>query len=98
MEQTGIQVKTGFFPMSWFLYMCTPVIEINGQKNITKWGSRFFALPPGKYLVKIYFPYFGMKECGANQIEVEVTENKSVFVDYYMSGWMMSKGKIKVVG
>lgn len=97
MDSTGIQVKTGFFPLSWFLYMCTPMIEIDGQVNKSKWGSTFFAVPTGKHVVKIYFPYFGMSQCGANQIEVEVKEGKSVFVDYYMGGWMLSKGKIKAV-
>ena len=97
MEQTGIRVKTGFFPLSWFLFFCTPIVEIDGQKNTTKWGNTSFPASPGKHTVKIYFPYFGMAQCGANQIEVNVQEGKSVFVDYYMGGWMLSPGKIKAV-
>ncbi len=94
---TGIQVKTGFFPLSWFLYMCNPTVEINGEKNKVKWGTQFFPLAPGKYTVKIYFAYFTMPQCGANQVDIEVKDGKSIFVDYHMGGWMMSKGKIKVV-
>jgi len=30
--QTGIQIKTEFFPLAWFLHFVTPTIEINGEK------------------------------------------------------------------
>ena len=27
---TGLQIETGFFPLSFFLYLCTPTIIIDG--------------------------------------------------------------------
>ena len=97
MSQTGIQIKTGFFPLSWFLFFCNPIIEIDGQKNPSKWGLTFHAVAPGKHMVKIYFAYFGMPQCGANQVQVDVQEGKQVMVDYYMGGWMLSPGRIKAI-
>jgi hypothetical protein len=57
--KTGIEVQTGFFPLAFFLFFCTPVIEINGQKNSKSWGTHFFELQPSEYNVKIYFSYMG---------------------------------------
>ena len=92
---TGIEVKTEFFPLAWMLYMCTPVIEINGQKNSRKWGKHFFELQPGEYTVKIYFPYFMQNECGANQTTITVSEGQVRKISYNMPPWMLAKGTIK---
>lgn len=74
--KTGLEIKTTFFPLAWFLYFVTPTIEINGEKQKKKWGNTFFALSPGEYLIKIYFPYFGKSECGANEIKVSISEGE----------------------
>ena len=94
--KTGIEVKTGFMPLAWILNMCTPVIEINGQKNTRKWGVHYFDLAPGDYTVKIYFPYLFIKECGANQVNVRVEEGQTKKVSFEMPPWMMSKGDMRV--
>jgi hypothetical protein len=39
---SGIQVTTGFMPLAFILYLCTPVIEINGEKNVRKMGNAYF--------------------------------------------------------
>jgi hypothetical protein len=92
---TGIEVKTEFFPLAWILYFCTPVIEINGQKNSKSWGKHFFELLPGEYNVKVYFPYMGQKECGANQVKITLLEGQNRKISYNMPPWMFSKGTIK---
>lgn len=94
--KTGIEIKTGFFPLAFFLFFVTPVIEINGKKNKNGWGTQFFNLSPGEYKVKIYFPYMGKSECGANQISVKVAAGQIKKVSYYMPPWMFAKGTIKI--
>ncbi len=94
--KTGIEVKTDFFTFAWFVYFCTPVIEINGKKNTRKWGTHFFELPSGHYNVKIYFHYLFQSQCGANQIQVNLAEGQIQKVSFYMPPWMMAKGTIKL--
>ena len=95
--KTGIEIKTGFFPLAFILFFCTPVIEINRQKNIKSWGTHFFDLTPGEYVVKIYFPYLFMPECGANQLKVSIVEGQTKRITYNMPPWMLAAGTIKEV-
>lgn len=94
--KTGIQIKTGFFPLAWFLFFVTPTIEINGVRYKKSWGESFFELPPGEYHVRISFPYFGKAECGANEVNVLVSEGQSKRVTYNMPPWMLAKGIIRI--
>lgn len=95
--KTGIEVKTGFFLLAFILFMCTPVIEINGEKNRRPWGNHFFDLAPGDYVVKIYFPYLFMSECGANQLKVSVAEGNVKKISYRAPLILLMAGKIKEV-
>lgn len=94
--KSTLHIKTGFFPLAWFLFFVTPNIEINGNKYPKKWGEHPFEVAPGEYTVKISFPYFGMKECGANQVKVSVAEGETKRIKYNMPAWMFAKGKITV--
>ncbi|MFN5183416.1 MAG: hypothetical protein ACK5D5_10395 [Bacteroidota bacterium] len=93
---TGIQIKTGFFPLAWFLYFVDPIIEINGVKNKASWGTKFFQLAPGDYSIKIYFSYFGNPQCGSNEVKVSVAEGIIKRINYEMPPWMFAKGSISV--
>ena len=93
---TGVDIKTEFFPLAWFLFFVTPTIEINGVKHKQKWGESFFSLTPGEHLVKISFPYFGMNECGANEVKFSITEGQKRKINYNMPPWMFSKGSINI--
>ncbi len=44
---TGLQIETGFFPLSFSLYLCTPTIIIDGVACQRPWGVRYFQLAPG---------------------------------------------------
>jgi hypothetical protein len=94
--KTVIEVKTNFFPLAFILFLCTPVIEINGQKNKRSWGTHFFEVKPGDYAVKIYFPYLFISECGANQVKIHVSEGETKKISFYMPPWMLMAGTIKV--
>ena len=93
--KTGIEIKTGFFPLAWFLYFVKPTIEINGDKHKESWGTKLFPLSPGEYTVKISFPYFGISECGANEIKVSLAEGQTRKIVYNMPPWMFAKGSLK---
>lgn len=94
--KTGLEIKTEFFPLAWFLYFVTPTIEINGEKHHKKWGENYFSLSPGEYQVKISFPYMGKSECGANEIKVSLSEGQIKRITYNMPPFMLAKGTIKM--
>ena len=94
--KTELEIKLGFFPLAFFLFACTPVIEINGEKNQRSWGSHIFEVNSGQHNIKIYFPYLGMSECGANEVTIDVHDGVKRKVSYYMWPWMFAKGTINI--
>lgn len=96
LKKGKLEIKTGFFGLAWFLHFVTPVIEINGQRVKKPWGTSYFELEPGNYTVKIYFSYFVMSQCGANQVSVKLDEGQSKMISYKMPPWMLAKGKMTV--
>ena len=50
---TGIQIETSFFPLSFFLYFCTPTIIIDGQPTRRAWGTHNFPTAGGLHNVQI---------------------------------------------
>jgi len=93
--KTGVEVKTGFFPLGFFLFFCTPTIVVDGKAHRKSWGTHFFELEPGRHTIRIFFSYLFMPECGANSIDVTVEEGKISRVKYFMPPWMLAKGSIK---
>src|SRR5258706_2796164 len=69
---TGIQVETSFFPLSFFLYLCTPTMVIDGVAHRRPWGTHSFQLEGGLHTVRIFFGYLFMSNCGDNSINVVV--------------------------
>ena len=59
---TGLQIETGFFPLSFFLYLCTPTIIIDGVACQRPWGVHYFQLAPGVHNVIIFFHYIWMDQ------------------------------------
>jgi hypothetical protein len=93
---TGAEIKTGFFPLAFFLFACTPRIEIDGHVHKKYWGTHFFELSPGAHKITVYFPYFFMSHCGENSISVNVRAGTVTRVSYNMPPWMFAKGSLKV--
>lgn len=92
--QTGIEANVRFFPLAWFLFFCTPKIEIDGTVFEKSWGTHFFPLAEGRHTVKIWFMYF-FSRCGMNSIDVQVTDGRVSRISYYMPPWMFAKGSLK---
>jgi len=92
---TGLQIETGFFPLSFFLYFCTPTIIIDGVACQRPWGVHYFQLAPGIHTVTIFFKYIWMDQCGANSINVTVYEGYVSRIKYEMPPWMFAKGSMR---
>ncbi|MCX7025120.1 MAG: hypothetical protein NT080_10925 [Spirochaetes bacterium] len=93
---TGVEITTGFFPLSFFLFFCTPRIEINGNVHEKRWGTHFFEIPPGTCKITVYFRYLFMSRCGENSISVDVAQGTIKRVRYNMPLLMTAKGSLKV--
>lgn len=92
---TGIEIDTSFFPLSFFLYLCTPTIVIDGMATQRPWGAHTFQLPPGPHNIRIFFHYLFMSNCGANAINVVVQPFHVHRIKYEMPPWMFSQGAIR---
>jgi len=91
---SAIQVKTSFFPLSFFLFFCNPTVEIDGQSFKAGWGTRVFPVMPGQHTVKIFFKYFFMSQCGANSATVMVPPGQTARINYFMPPLMTLPGSI----
>lgn len=94
---TGIQVETSFFPLSFFLYACTPRIVIDGVTQMRPWGTHNIPLEPGMHNVKIFFRYLFLDTCGLAQMNVVVQPNCIHRIKYDMGIFMFSPGSIREV-
>lgn len=92
----GIEVTMGFFPLAFLLYLCAPVVEINNFPRPFTWGTHFIDLPPGRYIVSIYFPYLLSPRCGLNSCEVMLQPGMVRRVNFYMWPLIFIPGSISV--
>jgi hypothetical protein len=92
---TGIQIETSFFPLSIFLYLCTPTIVIDGVAQRKPWGTHSFPVAGGMHDVRIFFRYLYMATCGAAAINVVVQPNCVHRIKYEMGLFMFSPGSIR---
>jgi hypothetical protein len=93
---TGIEVKRGFFPLAWLLFLCTPRVDIDGQVEKKSWGKHFFEVAPGQHTVTVYFAYLFITQCGKNSVTVNVESGSVAHVSFYMPPLMFAKGAMKV--
>ncbi|MDR3236745.1 MAG: hypothetical protein LBT48_08515 [Prevotellaceae bacterium] len=94
---TKLEVKTSFNPLNYLFLFCSPVVEINGEKHRSSWGTQTFNLPEGEYNITIYIPYLSWKRCGENSITVNVVAGKTTKISFRAPHTVFSKGSIKVL-
>jgi hypothetical protein len=92
---SGIQIETSFFPLSFFLYACTPRIVIDGAVVLRPWGTHSFELTPGMHRIQIYFFYLFLPQCGFAQTTVVVQPNCVHRLKYEMGILMFLPGSIR---
>ena len=95
-QRTGVEIHTGFFPLAFILFFCTPVIEINGHPDRKYWGTKFYDLPPGQYHFTISFPYIFMPKCGRADVQLALRPGEVRRISYFMWPWMFAPGSISV--
>ena len=93
-QKTGVSIKTGFFPLAFLLYLCTPCIEIDGVVHKVRWGTHFFPLTPGRHVIRIYF-YYLFTRTGTNSIDIVVEEGVTDKIKYWMPPLIILKGSLK---
>jgi hypothetical protein len=94
---TGIEISTSFYPLSFFLYLCTPTIIIDGEMTRRPWGIHTFPLAGGMHQVRIYCPYMLMQTCGDASINVVVQPNCIHRIVFDMPMFMFSSGTIREI-
>ncbi len=95
-RKSGLKVTTKFFPLAFLLFFCKPRIEIDGKPYPRSWGTHFFKLPPGRYKLRIYFPYVLMSECGLAKVRVTIHPGEVTQLTYEMPPWMFAGGSITI--
>ena len=90
-----LEVTTGFFPLAFLFFFCTPVVEIDGHAQRVRWGTNRFTVAPGRHQVRCWVPYLFWPQCGANAIDVDVTGGRAAGVSWYMPPLVFLKGSMR---
>lgn len=81
--QSGINVRTKFFPLAFLLFFFKPRLCLDGGPPETNpWGEKFFPVAPGRHSVRCYVPYLYMRFMGDATIEVDVPADGVVAVQW----------------
>lgn len=97
-EETGIEVKTSFFPLAWILLLCMPRIAIDDRVRKRPWGTWFFPVAPGRHRVEIWFVYLFMQRCGFNSRRVDVEPGEVAKVNFFMWPFLFISGSMNTGG
>lgn len=97
--KTGIEITARFFPLMWILFFTHPTFVVDGEKYRSYWRRPFFkSLAPGMHHIKIYFFYFFLPQCGANEMDIEIFSNEICEIHYdFNIPFIFARGDIKLV-
>jgi hypothetical protein len=93
---TGVEVKVQFFPLAFLFLFCTPIVTVDGVPHRLGWGTHFFHLQPGRHVVRVFFYYLFMPQCGDNSVAFDVQEGEVRLVSFYMPPWIFMRGAMSV--
>jgi uncharacterized RDD family membrane protein YckC len=96
-QNAEIKIRLRFFPLAYFLFFCTPTIEIDGVIHRRYWGTHVFPVAPGKRRIRIYIRYFFMSHCGDNAMDVFVHNGYTAVISFFMPLWVLGKGTIQEI-
>src|SRR5262245_7292931 len=85
-EDTGIEIKTWFLPLTFIWFLIPPTLYIDGErKNIGWFQTKFFPMRPGRYSVRIYVPYiFGPMGEARRNVTVKSDRKTSLTYNNYI--------------
>jgi len=93
-DGTTLEIKTSFVPLPpWLQLFVTPVVEIDGTRHKTPWGTEWFKVEPGSHTVRAWHRWFFFSQCHLSEIEVDVPENTTVRLHWATPVMVMSPGK-----
>jgi hypothetical protein len=95
---TGIEVKTSFFPLTWIFFFMTPAISVDKKVKRRKWGTHFFKAKPGKHSIECWCPYLFFDKYGYNKTTVEVEAGEVTKVSWFLMGFLWFPGSFSVSG
>ncbi len=82
-SKTGIELKVGFSPISFWLFFLPPTIKIDGKPHRKYWGTHFFEVAPGLHTLRISVGYFWVLGLEQSSIDVTVAKNEIVRLNYH---------------
>src|SRR3979409_2196682 len=92
-QPAGIRVITGFIPLAFLLYLCTPRLHLDGGPAVRqKWGVTDIPLSPGRHQVRCYFPYLFLSAVGDSSIIVDVAPGQLVTLRWWAPWLIFLKG------
>jgi hypothetical protein len=95
--QSALEITTGFNPLAFMLYLIQPKIEVNGQARSVPWGKQLGYFPPGRYHIRVWFPWmFG--PANVARIEVDLPPGAIVSLTYETAFFVFQEGTIRQVG
>jgi hypothetical protein len=90
----GIRVITKFFPLAFFLFLCTPRIHLDGGPAVArKWGVTDIPVSPGRHQVRCYFPYLFYRAVGDSSTELDVGPGQLVTVRWKAPWLVFLRGR-----
>jgi Protein of unknown function (DUF2510) len=91
---SGILVTTGFRPLAFILYACTPRLVLDGGEPVRRpWGESFIPAAPGRHAVRCWFRYSWFAHAGDATTTVDVAPGQVVSIGYRAPFFMFSPGK-----
>jgi hypothetical protein len=95
--QSALEIDTTFFPLAFMLYLVEPRIEVNGDVKKVPWGKQLGYFPPGRYHVKVWFPWtFG--PANVAQMEVDLPPGAIVSLKYSTAFFVFMDGTLQHMG
>jgi hypothetical protein len=92
-QAAGIRVITGFLPLAFLLYLCTPRLHLDGGPAVRRpWGVTDIPVSPGRHQVRCYFPYLFMRAVGDSSIVVDVAAGQLVTLRWKAPWLIFLKG------
>jgi len=100
-SNTGIELRTKYFILSFLIVIFPVTITIDGQATKGKWGSQFIALAPGSHTMEVSWKFYWLWPANKATTTVNVVDGQVTRVTYDTLWygpmfWGLPAGKITV--
>jgi len=92
-----IELKIGFSPLAFILYLCKSRISIDGGEPVVRrWGTERIPVQPGQHRVTVWFRYAFIQQACIGDVVVDVPPGAQVPVSYRVPWLIFLPGKMAV--